>query len=153
MTDQETNKNQYHWLMWWRTNPEEIQEQALEYHNLKIHQSARGVSVLCLIFSFFVSCLFVYLGEVPSENLIDAFALLVVAFFIYRGHRWPIIFSMIYWTVVKGWQIFDYIVAGQAGMFWPMFIWWTIYMHAFYMALKIENLRRSKRRADEEAIS
>ena len=40
-----------HWLLWWKIEPEELQKQIAEYDTLKFYQSARGISLLCLLFS------------------------------------------------------------------------------------------------------
>ncbi len=55
-------KTRFHWLFWWRIDPNEITKQVTEYRSLRFYQSARGISFLCLIFSCCITDRFDYLG-------------------------------------------------------------------------------------------
>jgi hypothetical protein len=57
------------------------------------------------------------------------------------------VFAMIFWTYEKADQLYDIIsqdyTMGKSttNIILPV-IWWTIYMHAFYLAYRVEKNRR-----------
>ena len=142
----------WNWLVWWKINPSALEWQVENYTTLKITRSARGLSLLFCIGSAVVTVAFMmwlfiitwHYGLFPEHS--SAFnALLLVyvpgtilvsvlGFFIYRGHRWAMIAMMALLTIK---------LIGQ-----PKFIiFWAPCMHAFYAALKVENMRKRQQKA------
>lgn len=140
-----------HWFLWWKIEPEELAKQVDEYKSLKITQSARGISVLCLLLSALATGLMAYfrVGGMNEWSAVDAGLMLFLAVFIYRGHEWAMIGAMIFWTlekllsIVVGLQPADF----SAGRVLLPVVFWAIYMHAFYLAFKTERGRLETRNA------
>jgi len=140
-------------LLWWKINPEEIDRQVEDYNTLKITQSARGLSFLLCVFSLLVTPIILFTTNTRAINtyyitgvVIADIVFLVIAFLIYKGQRWAIIIMMIWWTFEKFSAAYDQIAiqSPQGVQALIQIIWWSFYMHAFYVALKVENLRRKK---------
>ncbi len=148
MTETRNRKNRYHWLLWWRIEPEELERQVRDYNSLGKLKSARGLSALLLILSGVVSIVVFYLSTEPRpDSFSDTVVLLglavlsggvffVLATLIYRGNRWAMICAMIYWTFDKAYQIYL-----RPKYAFGSVIWWTTYMQAFYMAYLVEKQR------------
>jgi hypothetical protein len=70
----------------------------------------------------------------------------VLSLFINLGHRWAMIGAMVLWTLEKTFVVL--VGLGPAHRGAPLvvgqLIWWCIYMHAFYFALRIEQQRRAR---------
>ena len=146
-----SKKVRYHWLLWWKIEPEELERQVRAYGALGILRSARGQSALLLILSGGVSIILFYVSAEPRpESFVDAMILLGLAVlgygimfgglaaFIYRGHSWAMICAMMFWTLDKTYQICvrpRYAVGSV--------IWWTAFMQVFYMAYRVEKERRA----------
>lgn len=142
-------KTRYHWLLWWRIEPEELHRQVREYDSLSKFKTARGLSALLLILSGIVSIIFFYVSTEPRpDSLTDTVVLsglavlsggvfFVLAASIYRGCRWAMICAMIYWTFEKTYQIYS-----RPKYAFGSIIWWTAYMQLFYMAYLVEKQRR-----------
>jgi len=152
LSEASKKKQANHWLLWWKIRPEELQKQIAEYHTLKITQSARGISVLALLFTAALTAFFAHLkwAGLDEWSYGDAALLLFLCIFIYRGHKWAILLAMIYWTYAKAFQIYSSLgttphpVAGQLIV---AIIWWSTYMHAFFLAFIVEKKRRSEAKA------
>ena len=143
-SDKIKKKTSLEWLLWWRVDQEELEMQVREYKTLKITKSAKGVSLLCLLFSSILTICFVQFLHIDSSAYLDVAIMLVLGIFIYRGHRWAMIAAMLFWTSEKLLQIIEpikingHVSGGGVGML----IWWAIYMHAFYLAFKVETKRK-----------
>lgn len=132
-------------LMWWRINPDEFEKQVNEYDTLKIGQSARGVSFILLILSAVISLAVSYFTSWIESSWLDAFLMVLLGFFIYRGHRWAMIGAMILWTAEKGYQLYaGFSGAGGAGStnFIMIYLWWALFMRAFYLSYRVEQALR-----------
>jgi len=129
------------WLLWWQTDADEIERQATDYHDLTFFKSARGVATALLIFSAVLSAAFIFFDITGPLAAIDIVAMIVLAMFIYMGHRWASVAAMILWTITKAMMVID---AAQGGAGTPIgqVIWWCIYMHAFWVAFHVERRRR-----------
>ncbi|HEX6976846.1 MAG TPA: zinc-ribbon domain-containing protein [Patescibacteria group bacterium] len=123
------------WLLWWQVGKDELNKQTREYETLKITQSAKGQSFLLNIFSATITLLFILVGSTDAWNLLDVFILLILGFFIFKGHRWAMVAAMVVWTLEKLISLID----GNGGIL--AILWWAIYMHAYYVAYKVENMR------------
>lgn len=142
-------KTRYHWLLWWRIEPEELQRQVREYDSLSKIKTARGLSAILLIASGIASTVVFYASTEPRPDslsdtvvlfglaVLSGAVLFVLAAFIYRGHRWAMICAMIYWTLEKAYQSYS-----RPKYAFGSIIWWTVYMQLFYMAYLVEKQRR-----------
>ncbi len=130
----------FSWLLWWQLDKDELQKQVEEYETLKITQSARGISLLFLLFSVVVTTGFVLFLNWDSSAFLDAFLFLILGFFIYKGHRWAMIGAMLLWTFEKFSMFGEFYLTTVSSILFSL-LWWAIYMHAFYLAFKIEGLR------------
>lgn len=129
------------WLLWWQIDPEELNRQVTHYHTLSIFKSARGNSLLFLLLSAVITTLFImFLGH-DFFAFVDVALFIILGLFIYRGHRWAMIAAMVLWTIEKVYSLAD----GQAlSNIFTIIIWWTAYMHAFYLAWRTEKARLSQ---------
>ena len=124
------------WLLWWKIEPEELQKNIVEYDTLRIYQSARGTSFLLLLFSVAVTIIGICVGLSNAWTLVDAIVGFGLAVFIYRGHRWAMLLAMVYWTLEKAGQFYLH-----ADNYLLVIVWWTAYMHAFYLSFIVEQKR------------
>lgn len=149
-------------LFWWRTDPEEIERQVAGYRSLRVWQSARGISLLCCLFTVAVTLALGGLVGIPmTDALVDGTIWTALGLLMYRGQRWAFIAGMVLWTFEKG-----YFVVTQVGTVHaqpPMqivlqFIWWAVYLHVFMLGLRVESLRRkalteTQRASTEEPLA
>jgi len=139
-------KSRGHWLLWWKVDQVELDKQVSQYDSLGILHSARGMSVLCLAFSSAITLVLVAVSSfgIDSSAYVDVTLFAFLALFIYLGHRWAMIAAMIFWTLEKGLIIVQGLgpVHTSAGIALGQLLWWSIYMHAFYFALRVEQQKR-----------
>ena len=134
-------------LLWWRVNPEELKEQVENYSTLKITQSAKGISFLFLIASGIITLSFVAFFSYGKTGIFDTVLFVIFGFFVYKGQRWAIIGAMVLWTIGKFLLAYEAIIGSGSNKgiaFILQIAWWALYMHAFYVALKVETLRCKK---------
>jgi hypothetical protein len=135
MADKKARDN---FLVFWKINPDKLKEQVEQYNSLKIYRSARGISFLWLVFSSIVSLLLIAGHTMPVNSLADVALFLFFGIFIYVGYRWAMIGGMIFWTIEK-----FYAITTAPTYFIVQLIWWTLYMHYFYLAFKVEQQKRN----------
>jgi hypothetical protein len=146
------------WLVWWYIDPVELYKQASQYDTIPFMRSARGMAVLCLLFSCVVGLILAYLKLIALDELaFDCAVFVVLAIFIYRGHRWAILAAMGLWTYEQGLAVYNAVVGGVVvgGVRVHLnpvmqIIWWCIYMHCFYLAFRVEQQRRLARKTADE---
>jgi ribosomal protein S27AE len=129
------------WLLWWKIDKEEIERQIKGYKTFKVTESARGQSTLLLLFSVILTVGLVLFANYDSASLFDAGLMLIIAFFVYRGHRWAMIGALLYWTFAKSYAIYTTVNTNGSGNILLDIVWWVLYMHVFYLAYKVEGLR------------
>jgi hypothetical protein len=131
------------WILWWKVDQSEIEDQIQKYGTLNLFKSARGQAVLCLLFSVAATATMILLKSVEISSSVDIGIFVVLAVFIYFGHRWAMLAAMVFWTLEKVYVV--YAGAGVPGSN-PVvqLIWWCIYMHAFYFAFRVEKERRTR---------
>jgi hypothetical protein len=135
------------WIFWWRIDPAEPDIQVEQYETLRFWKAARKLSVACLAFSVCTVIAFIYFKLSDSIAYWDAGVFAVLAAFIYFGHRWAMIAAMILWTIDKGLFIAQGFDSGSAGSNPIMqIIWWAVFMHAFYLAFRVEQEKRKRNR-------
>lgn len=139
----------FSWLIWWRIDKEELKKQVKEYETLKITQSARGISFLFQLLSVVIAT-----GAILFTNIITVsaffyvFLYLILGFFIYKGRRWAMIGIMALSTFATFSNFYNSVVANpengtpiiNSSLMWTLFFW-TITMHFYYLAFKVEGLR------------
>jgi hypothetical protein len=127
------------WLLWWQTDPVDIDEQARLYDTMSVWSSWRGWAAICLCFSALITfAMIAFSGFGASSGaLIDVAIMLGLALFSYRGHRWAMIGAMTVWTIEK-----FFAIAVNPIMAVTVLIWWALYMHVFYCAFRVEQRRR-----------
>jgi len=126
------------WLLWWRIDPDELARQVREYKTLKLWQSMRGISLLCLTLSAAITAVFALLNSIDASSFVDVGLMLAFGIGIFLGHRWAMIAAMLLWTFEK---VFGLISSGGGGAVMQI-IWWAAYMHAFFFAFRVEQTRR-----------
>jgi TRAP-type C4-dicarboxylate transport system permease large subunit len=139
------------WVLWWQIDPSELDDQVTKYDSLSFIKSARGQAVLCLLLSVVITAVILAISKKPDlSGLVDVGLFLILAVFIYSGHRWAMIAAMALWTLEKGLYIVVGVTAAQSGstsgggLLFTQVIWWCIYMHAFYFAFRVEQERRKR---------
>lgn len=128
-------------LLWWRTDPEEVQRQIAGYDTLRVWQSARGMSALLCLLTVVVTTLLGGIMHMSSDEItIEVVVWTLVAILMYRGYRWAFIVGMLLWTFEKGALLLS---GGSSPV--VQIIWWTIYMGAFFLGFKVESARARAR--------
>ena len=131
------------WLLWWQVNQDELEQQVAGYGTIPVWRSARTQAVYCLAFSAVVTSLFIVFKIMDAYSAIDVTIFVVLGVFTFFAHRWAMVLAMIFWTFEKAFTIYGMIAIGNSGT-GPatQLIWWAIYMHAFYVAFRVEQARR-----------
>ncbi len=140
-------KNNYtHWIFWWILDKDVLERQVKEYKTLSVWYASRKIAAIALLFSSVLTILLVMFANWDSSSLIDVVLMLFIAFFVYRGHRWAMIMAMLYWTYAKFYGLYASYSSTSTTHTSPIIaiVWWAIYMHAFYEAFKVEQLRRKE---------
>ena len=127
-------------LFKWNISGKELQNQIENYDTLGFFSSSRKIATALMIFSAIITLIFAMVGWFPSEIWIDIVLILILASFVYKGQKWAMIVTMIYWTFSKGFQL----VSGfsvenfSAGNIIMPILWWAIFMGVFWQAYQVE---------------
>ena len=132
--------NIFVWIFWWQMDHNELDRQVKEYDTLKFLQTARGLSSIFLLIAVAAQIIIVSFYGFPPIIFIDSAVLVALAYCVTKGYRFAFIAAMVLWTIEKGITL---TFCGAAFVV-PMIIWWTVYLHAFYLGWKVEGVRRSK---------
>lgn len=130
----------------------ELDKQIDQYDSLSIIKSARGQSFLLLVFSSCGTTLFILLSYLDPVNFIEVFLSLLLGYFIFRGHKWAMIIAMIFWTAERFcslYETFTNFSHSSSNDRLLNIVWWTFYMHIFYVAFNVERLRTSGNMPDK----
>ena len=146
-----SNKRDGHWLLWWRVGNAEIARGVASYKFQNPLKTSRGVAALCLILSAAMNFAAIYFNLMDFSGFYDAGIGLLLAIFIYIRHRWALVGAMIYWSLEKAIAALGVIAAlvtntGEiisAPALVSHFVWWAVYMHIFYIALKVDQKYRA----------
>lgn len=141
-------KPRQNWLLWWRTDPAELDAQILRYPSPNPFKTARGVSALLLLASVLLTVVMTAFRLMPLLALGDAAVMAALAALIYFGHRWAMIAAMLFWTLEKVLALAAPLM-GEKTFGTPIFqvFWWCLYMSAFFLAFRVEQERRKPRAA------
>lgn len=131
------------WILWWRIDPAELELQITQYHELPINKSIRGVSFL---FTILGAALTAAAVELVTHNRLEyagVAVMLGLGFLMWRGQRWAMIAGLVAYTAAKIYQVVSLVESGHGGGgIVGLLLWWAIFMHAFYFALRVEQARR-----------
>jgi hypothetical protein len=134
------------WILWWRIDPGELDSQVEQYDTLSLWRAARKLSLLLLLLSACLTIALVQFQVTDNSAYWDAGTFVLLGALVYFGHRWAMIGAMILWTIEK------VLTIGQ-GFEGPhrvnpvmQIIWWAIFMHAFYLAFRVEQEKRRRQR-------
>jgi len=147
-------KSRWRWLLWWRVDQAELTEQLEGYDRLGLLRSARKLSVVLLTVSAAVTAAAIYADRLGASSYVDALLFVVLSAFVFFAHRWAMIAVMMLWTLEKGSYVYDSLAGAQpnGGGIAAHFLWWTTYMHAFYLAFRVEQERRRNRRTSKRRV-
>jgi hypothetical protein len=144
---------QWHpWILWWKIEPEQLKRQTRDYAKLDLSQSARGIAFLLAMLHAAVVLArggMDFPGIVGNETanyyagLAEATAFLMLGCLVYWGYRLANLAMMAFYTLdrVTG-HVVNYsrpyyqhhvvlcVCVGLLG--------WTICMHAYYFAYRVE---------------
>ncbi len=137
----------FQWILWWQIDGKELKEQVEKYDTMKITQSARGISFILCMVSVAVTTLFVLILNLDPWSFLDAGLLLVLGILICKGYSWAMIAAMVLWTFEKIYSLYGQVsliseTNSGASYLVPTIIWWTVYMHSFYLAFRVEQARK-----------
>jgi hypothetical protein len=129
-------------IVWWKTDPGEVERQVAGYDTLSIWKSARGISMLLCVLSAMVTLVLGRFFELSSSTMVFEFVMWsILGLFMYHGQRWAFIAGMVLWTLEKASLLFLGATAGRAPI--AQLIWWALYMNAFFLAYTVERRRAS----------
>jgi hypothetical protein len=140
----QAKKAQMNWLLWWVVTPEELELQVSKYAELKIWQSARGISLLLFLASAVLTAVLIELVTHDRTGYLDAAVFIVIGVLIYLGQRWAMILGMVLWTLEKGFQLVQMTQSGKAYLLVSIIVFWAVFMHAMWLAFRTEQARRKK---------
>ncbi len=130
------------WIFWWIIDPAELKKQVDHYKTLKITQSARGISLLLFGASAIITALMVEFLNHNRWAYVDSVVFLILGGFIYFGYRWAMILGMVLWTLEKLLQLAPMVRHGVGPSLPGIFIFWAVFMHAMFLAFRVEQARR-----------
>jgi hypothetical protein len=139
------------WLLWWQIDPGELARQVGGYDELRFAQSARGIALICSLIAASETERFTGAASLGSAAYIGAALWLGLGVLTYLGQRWAPLAAMVLWTLQKLLAV----VAGfegdrhrgllgrgpDGGDLVVELVWWCIFMHVFYRALRVEQER------------
>jgi hypothetical protein len=141
-TKRPRGKSRWHWLLWWQIDQAELARQVAEYDGLGFLASARKLSVLLLMLSSVANLILIAAGISDKWTYLDITLFTSLAIFIFFGHRWAMISAMVLWTIEKGDSIYDITQSSAPnGVSLVPVIFWAVFMHAFYLAFRVETQR------------
>jgi hypothetical protein len=134
-------KTLYSWFLWWIIDPAELEKQITNYDKLKIYQSARGISLLLFVGTAIFTSLMTEFVTHNRLDYIDSGVFLILGVFIYFHHRWAMILGMVFWTLDKLMQLVAMVQQGHATNPIQIVLFWSIFMHAMFLAYRVEQER------------
>lgn len=135
-------KQSANWLWWWRVDNEAVAKQVQQHNTISFFKTYKAVSVLFLLLSAGFIAFLVLMGFNKMDSLLDALVLLALSLLVARGNLHAIIFTMIFWTIARAWNVYQALLQPDIspGLILLIFAWWCVCMHAFYMTYCVEGL-------------
>jgi hypothetical protein len=127
-------------IKWWKFSEDEIRYQIDNYDSLKFTKSYRGMSVICLGYVV-VSTL---LMSVLNNNLSDIYVMIqfiipvFLSIFIYKGYKWSIITTMIWWSIEKMYQLYTIMDSSPSNSIVAPLFYWYFFIGIFYRTFTVE---------------
>ncbi len=147
MTKPETNS--FSRFLWWKYSQENLHKQVNKYSTLSLIKSYRKVAGLLMFVPIALFALMGALGLVEGIWWTPIVAYLPLVIFVYRGHRWAIVVSMIFITFDRVYELFLLVSEATSLTFLSRAIFilliWSIFMFYLIGAYKVENLRHAAR--------
>ncbi|MFA5750009.1 MAG: hypothetical protein WC895_02190 [Candidatus Shapirobacteria bacterium] len=125
--------------MWWKIDKKDIDEEINEYSKNK-KTSFRKVAGYLILASLLLTCVFVFFGLIPSENLFSIIIYLPLAILVMKGYRPFIVIAMIFITIDRFGSIAlmgQYSVS-SVGL---RILWWAFQMRFLFGAFLVEKKR------------
>jgi len=135
-------------LLSWRISKEELDKQVNQYFQLKSHQSFRGISTLILSFGLLVSTIISVFLSIPSIDILFGVAIgAILIYFVYNGHRWAMVASILYFTANVLMSSFNRIINGTFSTTSLILIGivWLVVTGYLIKAIRIENYRTKEK--------
>jgi len=151
--NQEPKKGkEYKWdiftdLFRWNMDEKQLRYQIENYNTAGSFSASRKVATVVMIFLVMLNLILVIVDWSSPGILIDVILMLGLAFFVYKGSKWAMIITMIYWTFSKGFQVINAFSSAEvvtAGSILIPIVFWAIFMAVFWQAYQVERARRIK---------
>ena len=126
-------------LAWWQVDPADLEQQLAQYYTMGAFQSARRISALLCVLSAAITVLLGGYLLLSASTVIEGLLWGTLGYLMFRGRRWAFIVGMLAWTIEKGFMIFVGFSTGHPPI--GQFIWWAVYMNAFFLAYRVESER------------
>ena len=141
------------WFLWWQVDPWRLREEVAKYHQLGLHKSARGLSMICLMVIAGLTALSVLFTHNPLV-LVDAAIAAGLGLLVLGSAAWSKMVAMIYWTVEKAVALIVAVLGPSHGLRGlSNILWWAVFMHFFYLAYRVEIERRKPSLSVEEVFT
>jgi hypothetical protein len=127
------------WFLWWQLGPVELAWQVENYGSAEYYKVARGIAVLCIAAVVAIDALYVSIRHFNPETIYDPAIFVALAIFIHLGQRWAMLGAMIFWTLVRLFAILRHPIGVYSV---NQLVWWCVFMHIFYLAYRVESIRR-----------
>jgi hypothetical protein len=142
-------------LLSWSINNKELDKQVNQYSQLKLHQSFRGISVLILSFGTLAGIVVSMQLSLPIIDILFGvvFASILI-YFIYNGHRWAMIVSILVVTANVLLSSFDRLADGTFSTTSLILIGavWLIVVGYLIKAIRVENRRKKEKHSREVEV-
>jgi hypothetical protein len=133
-------------MLSWKLTEAQLAEQTEQYETLGWTKSWRKLSVLLLGAVIVVSVAGMGLFGLTAEDVLYSGVLYgVLAFFIYRGHRWAMLGAMGLWTLEKALQV---VTEGAGAGLISIVLFWYVFVQVFWKAYQVERQRHERATAD-----
>lgn len=141
----EYKENIFTTLFQWSIDEKQLRYQIENYNTAGFFSTSRKVATAVMIFLVILNLILVIVDWSPPGILIDVILMLGLASFVYKGSKWAMIITMIYWTFSKGLQVFNAFSSAEvvtAGSVLIPIVFWAIFMAVFWQAYQVERARR-----------
>ncbi len=132
---------QGNWFLWWMVGDDEIATQLAKY-KMNFFGTIRGQCLLLFLASAVITALVTEFVTHDRLAYIDAAVFIAVGVLIAFGFRWAMILGMVVWTIEKAVQAFEVVTTGRAAGIIGILLFWTLFMHAMFLAFHVEQARR-----------
>ena len=127
-----------------KLSEEKLKKEIDNYQKVGYNNKARAAGIFLLVLAS-IKAIFMISTSYPI-SIMDLFFAIVLAYFVYRGKKWALITTMIFWTLNMGSQIvFSFATTNfEADKVIIQILFWPILMKPLFQAYQVER-ERSKR--------